>query len=260
MVDLNVVVIPISAVTIEDRLRAANQETVSGLAADITERGLRSPIEVANISFSTYRLVSGLHRILACQSLGMEEIPAFIVEGTDADLLIDEILENMTRRELSPLDRAVFTSRLKDVLSGQRGGDRRSSDFQTANVAVWSELAAQRTGWAPRTIERAAAIGSRLSSETVAALRGADLANNGKELEALSKFSPAMQKKFVEVLTRPERPARNVAAAQRELQGAPSPEDKPKADKDLQRLIDLWSRSSKSTQDAFLKHVHGEAE
>lgn len=253
--NLVVVEIEVGLIDCEDRIRPANEDTVAGLQVDIAERGLRSPIEVSEAKDGRYRLVAGLHRLTAVRNLGQEKIPAFVRSGCVDDLTLDELLENITRQDLSPLDQTLFAARLQALLSKGKGGDRRSEDFQTVSGTVWSEEAAKRTGWAASTIEKRARIGSRLAPETVAAIRGTSLAKSQKELEALSKFSPPIQENFVRVLTRAERPAQSVAAAQRELSGTPQPKDKSKADGDLQRLLDLWDRSSKATRDAFLEKI-----
>ena len=255
MHNISVIEIDVNLIDCEGRVRPADANTVSGLEVDIAERGLRSPIEVAKIGGDRYQLVTGLHRLTAFKNLGIPNIPAFVRTGAVDDLTLDELLENITRQDLSPLDQTLFAARLQALLSKGRGGDRRSDEFQTVSGTVWSEEAAKRTGWAASTIEKRARIGSRLAPETVAAMRGTALARSQKELEALSKFSPPIQANFVRVLTRPDRPAQSVAAAQRELSGTPQPKDKSKADGDLQRLLDLWNRASKATRDAFLAKI-----
>lgn len=251
--------IPMAEIHVGERLRPGDDEaTIAALAKDIEARGLRNPIEVAPRPDGGFDLVTGLHRHTAVQVLGWDEIEAFLVDAEPQSRLLDELLENMTRRELCPIDKAVFANALRDVLTdGKRGagGDRRSTEFQSANLAVWSETASQRTGWSPRTLERYAGIGGKLAPETIAAVRGTPFAEKAGELESLSKHSPVLQADLVALMTRPEKPASSVVAARREIENAPQPDEKPQTDKSLEKLLDQWARASRSTRVALLEAI-----
>ena len=93
----------VSDIEIRARLRPATPEYVDGLAGDMDKRGLRSPVEVSEgRDGQPYILVSGLHRLMAARQLGWETIPAFIVSGSNEELRLDELLENLQRNELTP--------------------------------------------------------------------------------------------------------------------------------------------------------------
>ena len=62
--------VEIADIAVRDRLRPAEEAAVAALAADIAERGLRSPVEVAETPDGGWVLVSGLHRLTACRELG----------------------------------------------------------------------------------------------------------------------------------------------------------------------------------------------
>ena len=253
--------ISIEAIDTAGRRRPVNEAGVAALMADIKARGLRVPIEVAKVKESgRFRLVSGLHRLTAFRDLGRETIPAFVVSGNLLELRRDELLENLTRNELSKLERAQFLAELKRVHlemhpEAGRGGDRRSEEFQIANMAdrSWAATAIARTGWTLRTLERAVAIGERLDESVADELRGTAIEDNQKELEALCRFGPTVQRRVAGLIAAGK--ARSVAAAHRVLSNVAAPEAEDPDDKALKRLLDAWNRSPKKVQGAFLREI-----
>ncbi|MBP5857256.1 ParB N-terminal domain-containing protein [Marivibrio halodurans] len=254
--------IALADIDVRDRLRPADQASVEALARDIDRRGLRVPIEVAGQlrGDKKYRLVSGLHRITAFQSLGREDIPAFIVSGNLLELRRDELLENLTRNELSKLERAQFVADLKRVYlelhpEAAHGGDRRSDDFQDANdgdLKPWYDVIAERSQRAARTIQREAAIGERLDRDVADTLRASPIADNQKELESLARFSPEIQRQLAGVIA--SGGARSVTAAHRALSGAPATGEGEERDP-VARLVDGFMRLGKRDQDRFLNNI-----
>lgn len=251
--------IPIADIEIGKRLRPADRAWVDMLKTSIAARGLRTPIEVAPIKGGRYRLVAGLHRITACTELAHPDIDCCVTAGNVLEQRRDEILENLERYELTKLDRAIFLAELKRLHlemfpEAGHGGDRRSDDFQVANMAGWSVVAMDRTGWTQRTLERATAIGERLTPEIADALRSTDIQDNQKELEALSRFGPAIQRRVVKLIK--DGKVKSVAAAHRHLDGGPAPEAEDPDDKALKRLLDAWNRTpKKAVRDAFLREI-----
>lgn len=251
--------IALDSIDIGKRLRPADGETVAALCVDMADRGLRSPIELVRCSEDSarYLLVSGLHRLTAAQELGWESIPAFIREdASEAEIRLDEIMENIARRDLSPLDRAVFANALRQVYQeahpeSRHGGVRSGDDFQVGNIPTWFIAAAERTGWGAETLRKSARIGEHLTDESIVALRSTPLADNQKELMALSKYGPAIQAQLVWQITKPDSPARSVNAALRAV--ANQPEDsEDRSDKDLKSLTAIWARASAQARRAFL--------
>lgn len=257
--------IALADIDVRDRLRPADQASVEALARDIDRRGLRVPIEVAGQlrGDKKYRLVSGLHRITAFKALGLEAIPAFVVSGNALELRRDELLENLTRNELSKLERAQFVADLKRVYlelnpEAAHGGDRRSDDFQDANdgnLKAWYDVIADRSQRAARTIQREAAIGERLDRDAADALRALPIADNQKELEALTRFSQEIQRGLAGVLS--SGGARSVTGAHRTLSGAPAQDDGAERDA-VDRLVDAFTRLPKRDQDRFLARIDAE--
>jgi len=78
------------------QLRPVSQAVVQDLAKSISSSGLLQPIMVRPEK-EKYQLVFGLHRVLACRSLGWLEIPAVVKEMSPEQVLILRIVENIQR-------------------------------------------------------------------------------------------------------------------------------------------------------------------
>ncbi len=112
-------VIPIALAEIHasDRRRPVDPEQVQVIAESIGEIGLQSPIAVRLDPADTagYRLVAGAHRIAAAAELGWTRIDGLVVDGSDDELALMEIDENLARAEPTPLDRALFLAERKAI-------------------------------------------------------------------------------------------------------------------------------------------------
>lgn len=192
--------LPITSVGTKDRLRHDDHGWVEALAASIARAeaagvgyaGLRNPIEVRREGRG-YLLISGLHRLMALHLLERDKIAAVVldVDAIEAQLL--EVEENLVRRDLDALDRALFVLRFREMFEAKygsaHGGDRKSIDFnsenQAANFAGWSEEAEDRIGLSERSIQYCLRIAKGLSEDDVERLRGTKYARNQSALLAL---------------------------------------------------------------------------
>jgi ParB-like chromosome segregation protein Spo0J len=99
----------IDGITVGRRLREADREKVAVLADSIAKIGLQQPISVwtepDEHNLGAVHLVAGLHRLRACEMLGMEQIDAIEVDLNDIDRRRWEIAENLHRSELTVLQR-----------------------------------------------------------------------------------------------------------------------------------------------------------
>lgn len=86
--------------------RVFGADEMRELADSIREVGLINPIVVVN-SGEWYVLVDGERRWRACKSLGMTEIRADVREEiTEQDMLIQALVANVQRADLSPIEEA----------------------------------------------------------------------------------------------------------------------------------------------------------
>jgi len=258
--------IPLADIEVGDRLRPATTEYVDGLAGDMEKRGLRSPIEVAEgAGDHPYILVSGLHRLMAARQLGWETIPAFIVSGSDTDLRLDELLENLQRNELTRLERCLFVAEYRRLIQDKRpetrrGGDRKSGDFHqsaaTGTLTSWWDDLAVRSERSRRTIMREASVGEKLDPVAVAKLSKSPVADNLGELEVLSKFDRARQAEIADVLASTNAPVPTVGAAVRTMEKDRASEELPGPDDvAYNKLLWHWRSASSAVRRRFIVHV-----
>ena len=100
-----------------DRFRPGTL-SIDELAASIHEFGLLQPIIVASVNdSSSFHLVAGHRRLLACLALGHTTIDAKIIDLPDDQGSSIRLTENIQREDLSPLEEAVAVSRLREALS-----------------------------------------------------------------------------------------------------------------------------------------------
>ena len=108
---------------------------IDDLAASIRTHGLLCPIVVSPRNDS-FLLIAGERRLCALDQLGWEKIPAVIPESKGGgDILVKGLVENITRINLSPLERAMAMQEIiqaykytQDQLVEQLGIDRTTAD------------------------------------------------------------------------------------------------------------------------------------
>ena len=86
--------------------QVVNSEKLSELAGSIKEHGIVQPVVVRPLEDGKYELIAGERRWRACQSLGMEKIPAVIREYGDLEAAAVALIENVQRENLNPLEEA----------------------------------------------------------------------------------------------------------------------------------------------------------
>ena len=92
---------------------AFDEEALRELTESIRTLGLIQPISVRPVG-GRYQIISGERRFRACQSLGMEFIPAYVLSPDDQGMLEMAIVENVQRQDLDPIEVALGYERLID--------------------------------------------------------------------------------------------------------------------------------------------------
>lgn len=100
--------------------KAFDPHRLDELIDSIQQYGVRQPISVRPESDDKYIIISGERRWTASQQAGLTEIPAIIVTEplTDDRRMALQLIENIQREDLSPIDRAKAFLELKR-LSGK---------------------------------------------------------------------------------------------------------------------------------------------
>lgn len=111
-------------------------DKITELAQSIKTYGLLQPVIIReNDGQSTYELVAGHRRLMACEQLGWTEIPAISRELSDSGMATVALIENLQRENLSFLEEALayerllqeFKPRLTQEVLAQRLGKSQST-------------------------------------------------------------------------------------------------------------------------------------
>lgn len=95
--------------------RGYDEESLQGLAESIRRYGIINPITVRLLpDGETYQIITGERRWRAAQIAGLTEIPC-IVKQLDYDAVTTEqLIENLQREDLAPIDKARALKQLKE--------------------------------------------------------------------------------------------------------------------------------------------------
>ncbi|MEX0994312.1 MAG: ParB/RepB/Spo0J family partition protein [Balneolaceae bacterium] len=92
------------------------EESLEELASSIRQHGLIQPITVRYLGEKRFELISGERRLRASKLAGKSEIPSYIREVNDEQVLAFALIENIQREELNPLEVAMGYHRLMEEL------------------------------------------------------------------------------------------------------------------------------------------------
>jgi len=102
--ETEVCMVPVADVTVLNP-RVRNKKVFAELVASIDAAGLKKPITVRRRpDRSGYDLVCGQGRLEAFVKLGQSEIPAIVIEATEEDCYLMSLVENLARRQHSPVE------------------------------------------------------------------------------------------------------------------------------------------------------------
>lgn len=96
--------------------RYFNEEELQNLADSIRENGIIQPITVRQSpdSVNSYEIIAGERRWRAAQLAAEHEVPVFIQEHNDQDVLKLALIENIQRQDLTPVEEGESFQRLMD--------------------------------------------------------------------------------------------------------------------------------------------------
>ncbi|MCS6961975.1 MAG: ParB/RepB/Spo0J family partition protein [Deltaproteobacteria bacterium] len=97
----------VSRITVLEQTRKNfDEEALAELAESIKHHGILQPLLVVSEG-SDFRLVSGERRLRAAKMLGLKEVPVIVLENkTDRDKVLIQLIENLQRVDLSPIEEA----------------------------------------------------------------------------------------------------------------------------------------------------------
>ena len=92
-----------------------DEEGLHGLAESIRRYGLLNPITVRPLpDGKTYQIVTGERRWRAAELAGLTEIPCIVKPIEHETALTEQLIENLQREDLAPIDKARALKQLKD--------------------------------------------------------------------------------------------------------------------------------------------------
>lgn len=117
--------------------RDFEESALQELATSIKLHDIIQPVTVSKLSNGKYRLIAGERRWRAAKLAGLKDIPAFIRQANDQQLLELALLENLQREDLNAMEVALSYKRMMDELeyTQEQVADRMGKDRSTvANV------------------------------------------------------------------------------------------------------------------------------
>ncbi len=103
------------------------------LATSIKTHDLVQPVTVSRLTSGKYRLISGERRLRAARMAGLSDVPAYIRNADDHQLLELALLENLQREDLNAMEIALSFKRMMEELNytqeqvAERMGKERST-------------------------------------------------------------------------------------------------------------------------------------
>ena len=113
--------------------RDFDEVAMSELAASIKMHDIIQPLTVSKLANGKYRLIAGERRFRAAKIAGLSDLPVYIRQANDAQLLELSLLENLQRENLNAIEIAFSYKRLMDELDytqeqvAERMGKERST-------------------------------------------------------------------------------------------------------------------------------------
>ena len=113
------------------------QTMIDALSASIQAVGLKNPLKVVALPNGDYLLISGHIRLAALQKLGWAEVPAFVLDLTPEQALVEAILDNRGQ-QMSWFDLYLAVESMQQLVpkpTQQEIGDRLEIDRSTVSRA-----------------------------------------------------------------------------------------------------------------------------
>lgn len=91
-----------------------NQQALEELASSIQQHDIIQPLTVKKLSNGKYRLIAGERRWRAAQLANVKDVPVYIREANDQQVLELALLENLQREDLNAIEIGLSYQRLMD--------------------------------------------------------------------------------------------------------------------------------------------------
>jgi ParB family chromosome partitioning protein len=167
---------------------------LADLALSIKEHGVLQPILVESAAGGRFRIVAGERRFAACQSLGMETIPCIVRTVEPQFRLALQIIENIQRKDLLPIEEAQALRQLME-------------EFNLSQHEI-----ARRIGRSVASVNQTLRI-LDLSPEVISSVRESGVGNKSVLLEIAKEPDPTRQQALWQKAKKGELTVRKARAA-----------------------------------------------
>lgn len=98
-----------------------NSESFSELVASVKQHGVIEPITVRFVpEKNAFRIITGERRYRAAKKAGLDAIPAIVRDVSDTDKAVHQIVENLQRENMNPVDEAKAFRRYLAATGGSQ--------------------------------------------------------------------------------------------------------------------------------------------
>jgi len=110
-----------------------DEQAMNELAASIKLHDIIQPLTVSKLADGKYQLIAGERRFRAAKIAGLKDVPAYVRQTNDSELLELALLENLQREDLNAIEISLSYKRMMDELSytqeqvAERMGKERST-------------------------------------------------------------------------------------------------------------------------------------
>lgn len=113
--------------------RDFDEQSLQELSHSIKLHDVIQPITIARISVKKYQLIAGERRLRASRMAGLKDIPAYIRQANDQELLELALMENLQRENLNAIEIGLSYKRLMEecTLTQEQVADRMGKERST---------------------------------------------------------------------------------------------------------------------------------
>jgi ParB family chromosome partitioning protein len=131
--------------------RVFEDEALKELAASIRAQGVLSPLLVRPLEEHGFEIIAGARRYRAAQMAEVATVPVRIVNLSDADTLVAQLIENLMRRDVHPMEEANGFRALLNLAEPKYSIEQISAKTGKSPMYVASRL--KLTELAPAAVE-----------------------------------------------------------------------------------------------------------
>ncbi len=115
---MNIQIIPLDRIAVDPTQprKQLNEESLQGLADSIRQHGVLNPITVTVDGSNRYTIVTGERRWRAAQMAKLTNIPTIVSEVSPDERLTQQLIENLQREDLQPVEKARAYQFIKETL------------------------------------------------------------------------------------------------------------------------------------------------